>query len=89
MLFCCCSNLARAANSLKLELIENNSYLLEEKQELEYKLNKTSEVSHQQIRDLEESVEQFNDEVKAVKGIQYQNLILLKIILSISRLLFF
>ena len=55
-------------NSDIKELIDNNSYLLEEKHQLEYKLNKTTEVSQQQIKDLEASVEQFNDEVKSIKG---------------------
>lgn len=53
---------------LFLELIQSNSYLLEEKHELEYKLNKTSEISQQQIKDLEASVEQFNAEIRSIKG---------------------
>ena len=48
-------------------MILNNSYLLDEKHELEYKLNKTSELSQQQIKDLEETVENFNDEIKRIK----------------------
>lgn len=50
------------------ELVQNNSYLLEEKHELEYKLNRTAETSTQQIRDLEETIEKLNEEIKAIKG---------------------
>ncbi|CAF0917327.1 unnamed protein product, partial [Brachionus calyciflorus] len=49
------------------ELILNNSYLLDEKHELEYKLNKTSEISQQQIKDLEETVENFNEEIRNIR----------------------
>ena len=50
------------------ELVQNNSYLLEEKHELEYKLNRTAETSTQQIKDLEETIEKLNEEIKAIKG---------------------
>jgi len=40
---------------------------LEEKHELEYKLKKTTEISRQQIKDLEAAVEQFNNEIKLNK----------------------
>ena len=55
-------------NSDIKEILDNNSFLLDEKHQLEYKLNKTTEVSQQQIKDLEASVEKFNDEVKSIKG---------------------
>ena len=51
-----------------LELIQSNSFLLEEKHELEYKLKKTTEISRQQIKDLEAAVEQLNNEIKLNKG---------------------
>ena len=41
--------------------------MLEEKHELEYKLKKTTEISRQQIKDLEAAVEQFNNEIKLNK----------------------
>ena len=41
--------------------------MLEEKHQLEYKLNKTNELSQQQIKDLEASVEHFNCEIKHIK----------------------
>ena len=37
---------------------------MDEKHELEYKLNKTNELSQQQIIHLEETVEHFNEELK-------------------------
>lgn len=51
-------------------MIENNSILLEQKHELEYKLNKTSELSQQQIRDLEETVDLYNKEMSSIRGIR-------------------
>jgi hypothetical protein len=41
--------------------------LLEQKHELEYKLNKTNELSEQQIRDLEETVENYNKDINLIK----------------------
>lgn len=48
-------------------MIHCNSVLLDEKHDLEYKLNKTKEISQQQINDLERSIEIFNEELKKVK----------------------
>ena len=42
--------------------------MLDEKHELEYKLNRTSEQSQQQISDLEALVEHFNDQLKQVRN---------------------
>ncbi len=41
--------------------------LLEQKHELEYKLNKTNELSEQQIKDLEETVDNYNHEMNLIK----------------------
>ena len=51
-------------------MIENNSILLEQKHELEYKLNKTNEISQEQIKDLEETVENYNKEIVSMRGIK-------------------
>ncbi len=50
------------------ELIETNTVLLEQKHELEYKLNKTNELSEQQIKDLEETVDNYNQEMNLIKS---------------------
>ena len=50
------------------ELIESNSQLLDEKHELEYKLSKTSELSQQQISELEASVDHFNQQVESIRA---------------------
>ena len=42
--------------------------MIKEKHELEYKLNKTSELSKQQINDLEASVDHFNSQMDQIKG---------------------
>jgi chromosome segregation ATPase len=49
------------------ELFRNNSYLLDEKQELEYKLNKTLDMSQNQIKDLETTIDSLNQQLKDVK----------------------
>ncbi|RNA01314.1 A-kinase anchor 9-like [Brachionus plicatilis] len=61
------SDIKDLALPINNKLILNNSYLLDEKHELEYKLNKTSEISQQQIKDLEETVENFNEEIRNIK----------------------
>jgi hypothetical protein len=45
---------------------------LEEKHELEYKLKKTTEISRQQIKDLEAAVEHLNNEIKLNKGKKFK-----------------
>ncbi len=50
-----------------IELIDYNSVLLDEKHELEYKFNKTNEISKQQICELETSLEILNEQLKIIK----------------------
>lgn len=49
------------------ELVETNSTLMEEKHQLEYKLSRETEMSKMQIKELEQTIEQFNFDNKAVK----------------------
>lgn len=50
------------------QVLQTNGILLEEKHQLIYKLKKETEMSNFQIRELEETIEKLNSELKCVKN---------------------
>ncbi len=44
---------------------------MDEKHQLQYKLDKTVDLTHKQIKDLETINEELNNQIKSLKGMQF------------------